>query len=42
MKEGTYTNVIWNSYDGHNGGGEYYHRGTLTINNIITNRPNHS
>lgn len=42
MKEGTYTNVIWNSYDGHNGGGEYHHRGTLTINNIITNRPNHS
>ena len=42
MKEGTYTNAIWKSYDGHHGGGEYHHRGTLVINNIVKNRPNHS
>lgn len=42
MKEGTYTNVIWNSYDGHHNESEYHHRGSLVITQIDTNRPNHS
>ncbi len=42
LTPGTYENVSWQSTDGDNNTGTYTHTGTLVIDYIDNNRPNHS